>query len=255
MQGFRLSLIVLAVSGGVLSAAAQEGRPFALELESGAVFSGYNDVRIPGDTGTKFSLSKEIKTSAAPYARVRVSLTLRQRHTVSLLVAPLKLQVSGQVNRPVHFVDVIFPANTPLTGSYRFDSYRVTYRYTILDNERWTLGAGLTAKVRDAAIVLGGGGLNAQKRNTGFVPLVNFLAHWKFAPDWRVLLEGDALAAPQGRAEDVLAALRYNLSDSFSIQGGYRVLEGGADNDKVYNFALLNYAAVGLVYRPSFDEE
>ena len=30
-----------------------------LDIETGAVFSGYNDIRIPGDEGTLFSLSEE----------------------------------------------------------------------------------------------------------------------------------------------------------------------------------------------------
>jgi hypothetical protein len=63
------------------------------------------------------------------------------------------------------------------------------------------------------------------------------------------LLEGDALAAPQGRAEDVLVAAGYRLSDKISLKAGYRILEGGADNDEVYNFTLLSYAAVGIVIR------
>ena len=50
---------------------------------------------------------------------------------------------------------------------------------------------------------------------------------------------GDALAAPQGRAEDVLAALTYGKSDKFRIKIGYRILEGGADNDEVYTFSLV----------------
>jgi hypothetical protein len=28
---------------------------------------------------------------------------------------------------------------------------------------------------------------------------------------------------------------------------GYRFVEGGADNDEVYNFALINYASAGVV--------
>ncbi len=35
-----------------------------IDLESGVVFSGYNDVRIPGDQGTLFSLSKELDSLA-----------------------------------------------------------------------------------------------------------------------------------------------------------------------------------------------
>ena len=50
---------------------------------------------------------------------------------------------------------------------------------------------------------------------------------------------GDALAAPQGRAEDVLLAPYVDLSERVRFRIGYRLLEGGADNDEVYNFALV----------------
>jgi len=60
---------------------------------------------------------------------------------------------------------------------------------------------------------------------------------------------GDALAAPQGRAEDVLIAMHYIVSDKIGIKAGYRILEGGADNDEVYNFSLFNYLATGVVIK------
>jgi hypothetical protein len=63
-----------------------------------------------------------------------------------------------------------------------------------------------------------------------------------------LLLEGDALGAPQGRAEDVLLAGTYSLSDHILLRIGYRILEGGADNDEVYNFALIHYASAGITY-------
>ncbi|MDP8255108.1 MAG: hypothetical protein P9M14_05120 [Candidatus Alcyoniella australis] len=55
--------------------------------------------------------------------------------------------------------------------------------------------------------------------------------------------------APQGRAEDVLAALTVDLSDDARLRLGYRLLEGGADNDKVYTFAVIHYAALGFEAR------
>ena len=70
---------------------------------------------------------------------------------------------------------------------------------------------------------------------------------WKPSEKAGILLEGDALAAPQGRAEDVLVAATYRLSDHFKIKAGYRILEGGADNDEVYSFALFNYALAGFI--------
>jgi hypothetical protein len=61
------------------------------------------------------------------------------------------------------------------------------------------------------------------------------------------LLEGDALAAPQGRAEDVLLALQFHPRPNLAFKLGYRILEGGANVAEVYNFALLNYAALGAI--------
>ncbi len=62
-------------------------------------------------------------------------------------------------------------------------------------------------------------------------------------------LSGDALAAPQGRAEDVLFALLYQISPKMETKIGYRLLEGGSDGDEVYTFALIHYAVIGLGFR------
>ena len=78
---------------------------------------------------------------------------------------------------------------------------------------------------------------------------MNFALCWKARPPLSVILEGDALAAPQGRAEDVLAGVTYDLHPGLALKAGYRLLEGGADNDEVYNFTLVNYAAFGLIAR------
>ena len=63
------------------------------------------------------------------------------------------------------------------------------------------------------------------------------------------LLEGDALAAPQGRAEDIFAGILVHTGKRWSVKAGYRFLEGGADNDEVYTFALVHYLAAGVVVR------
>ena len=108
---------------------------------------------------------------------------------------------------------------------------------------------GFTAKIRDAKISLASAGLESEKANVGFVPIINFRMLWKPDEKFGILIEGDALAAPQGRAEDALIAATYRVSDRLGFKAGYRILEGGADNDEVYNFALFNYASVGfLIY-------
>lgn len=218
-----------------------------LDIETGAVFSGYNDVRIPGDVGTKFSLSEELEADPEFFYRIRIFYDFNDRHHIGALFAPLSIHSSGQLNRQLLFAGQTFPAGTPLEGTYQFNSYRLIYRYDFLRKEKIELGIGFTAKIRDAKIALEANGLKSEKTNVGFVPILHFRLLWKFGTPFAFLLEGDALAAPQGRAEDVLAALTMKVSDNVQVKLGYRILEGGADNDEVYNFALINYASAGVI--------
>jgi hypothetical protein len=220
---------------------------FSIDLEAGVVGTGYNDVRIPGDQGTLFSLKDDLISKTEFFSRIRVNYTLKTRNTFSLLYAPLNTESNGNLPYDIFFEGVTFPANTDITGTYRFNSYRLTYRREIVLKEKFEFGLGLTAKIRDAKISLVSAGLESEKINVGFVPIINFRMLWKPHDKFGILLEGDALAAPQGRAEDVLIAVTYRLSDNIGLKAGYRILEGGADNDEVYSFALFNYFSAGLL--------
>jgi len=219
----------------------------SFDFETGAVGTGYNNVRIPGDQGTLFSLKDDLISKTEIFLRLRASYTIKSRHTLSLLYAPLETVSTGNVPYDIIFEGVTFPANTDLTGTYKFNSYRFTYRYEIVVKPKFEFGLGFTAKIRDAKIALSSSALESEKTNVGFVPIINFRMLWKLDEKFGILLEGDALAAPQGRAEDVLIAATYRISDRFGLKAGYRILEGGADNDEVYGFALFNYASVGLL--------
>jgi hypothetical protein len=224
-----------------------------VDIEAGPVFSGYNDVRIPGNTGTLFSLTEDLHARTALGFRVRLSKTFGDRHWVSVLVAPLRVESRGTFNRDVLFAGTLFPAGDHLlTGLYRFDSYRLTYRYGLVRARRFRLDLGLTAKIRDAEIRLTyavGIMEHASKKNTGFVPIVSFRADWSLSQRLGLVLDGDALGVPQGRAEDVTAALRIGFGDRVDARVGYRVLEGGSDVDEVYGFALFHYAVAGITVR------
>lgn len=219
-----------------------------IDFETGTFFTGYNDVRIAGDKGTRFSFTDDLNAKTNIFYRLRTGYTIKSRHTISLLYAPLQTKSEGNAAKSILFEGVVFPANIQLKGIYKFNSYRLTYRYDIVKKPRVDFGLGLTAKIRDASISLSSPGLSAVKNNIGFVPIINFRLLWKIDNKWGFLLDGDALAAPQGRAEDVLFAATYKFSDNFAIRAGYRILEGGADNDEVYNFAFFHYASVGISY-------
>jgi hypothetical protein len=218
----------------------------SFDVETGAVATGYNNIRIPGDQGTLFSLKDDLISKTEIFFRLRANYTIKSRHTLSLLYAPLETVSKGNVENEIVFEGVTFPANTDIEGTYKFNSYRLTYRYEIAIKPKFELGLGFTAKIRDARIALSSSTLKSEKTNVGFVPIINFRMQWKPDEKFGILLEGDALAAPQGRAEDVLIAATYRVSERLGLKAGYRILEGGADNDEVYSFALFNYASVGL---------
>jgi hypothetical protein len=201
-----------------------------IQLESGIAISGYNDVQSPGTTGTRFSLSEELEADPSLFFRLRLGWRINEKHAITLLAAPLRFNSTGSLDRDLIYEGVTFPAGTALAGTYRFDSYRFTWRRTMRGSDRfqWSLGQ------------------ESEKPNVGFVPLINFAFAWKTSDRLFVIVEGDALAAPQGRAEDVLFGARYAIDDRIEAYGGYRILEGGADVDEVYTFALINYFSAGI---------
>jgi hypothetical protein len=239
ISGFLLFLAM--IPAGTMSA------QISLDLESGYVSTGYNNVRIPGDQGTLFSLNEDLEAKGRIFYRVRLSYNINSRHILSVLYAPLTLESEGSISGDISFAGEVFPANSEIDATYKFNSYRLTYRYEIVQKPKLDFGLGFTAKIRDAKIALASGELSGEKVNVGFVPIINFRLFWRPSEKFGILFEGDALAAPQGRAEDVLVAATYSLSEHLRLKAGYRILEGGADNDEVYTFSLFHYASVGLL--------
>lgn len=220
----------------------------SFDVEAGIVATGYNDVRIPGDTGTFFSLSDELSSSAKFFSRLKVGYRIGERHEVLALFAPLEFSYRGVVDRDITFQNEVFLAGTNIDAIYKFNSYRLSYRYLWVQNPKFHFYAGVTLKVRDANI-----GINdwtnqeAVKTDLGVVPLINFYLHWQPTNRLGLLLDGDALAAPQGRAEDVLVAATFKLTNSFTAKAGYRLLEGGADNATVYTYSMFHYGVIGVI--------
>jgi hypothetical protein len=223
---------------------------YYVDVETGAAFNGYNDVRIPPDTGTQFSFTEDLDAGATPFLRLRIGLMDSEKHKLIVFAAPLRFSAAGTPVTDIVFNGATFPAGIRLDGKYRFDSYRVTYLYGLHKSKRLAVDIGLTGKIRDAEISLSGGGLKSSYANTGFVPLFSFRVGWQAADHVCFLIEGDALASPggEGRAEDIFLGLSHDTDGPLGFRLGYRFLEGGADVDDVYSFALIHYAAFGIRY-------
>jgi hypothetical protein len=224
-------------------AAAQNAPRVGIVLEAAGVWSTRNDVRIPPEGGTEFSIVDLIGSGPAGAARLETTIELSERHGLRLTYAPLRISGTGVPATSIVFAGGLF-SSVPTEAKYQFDSYRATYRYRFYKGETWSWRVGFTGFVRDARIALEQPGTSAEDTDVGFVPLGHLSGEARLAERWGLLLELDGSAAPQGRAFDALAAVEYRPAPRWTIAAGYRTIEGGADVDEVYTFAWLNAAVV-----------
>jgi hypothetical protein len=246
--GIILSLILFQAVTAI-AADQDAGEKFYFELEVGPVWQSNNDVQLPGDSGTRFSF-KDL-TGSGPFAagRLAIGWDIQERHGLKFVVAPLRISGSGSFDKEVSFAGETFAADTSTDGNYKFDTYRLTYRYLFFNTSAWRLRAGGTILVRDAEIKLQQDDASASDSNVGFVPLLSLGVEWSFREKWSAIFDFDGLAGGPGRAFDVAIKLQYDLTDRWQMGAGYRTLEGGADNDTVYNFAWFHYAFILAGYR------
>ena len=237
----------------VLAAASANAQPsrFALELEAGPVWQSYNDLEIPNDgTATRFSLKDLAGTGPWFAGRAYLTWNINDRHGLRALAAPLTISETGTPADPVSFAGADYQAGTPVDATYKFNSWRLGYRYTFGGGgDRWTWRLGFTAKIRDAKIALKQGGTTSRKTDLGFVPLLHVSTDWRFAGRWFLLLDIEALAGGPGRAEDASLKISRELSPQLSLAAGYRMVEGGADVEEVYSFAWLHFGVVSATWR------
>jgi len=247
MKNIYIALILILLSSGLLA------KPdIRVEAETGIAVPGYNSARIPNSgLSDRFSLSNELNLKSALNTRLTIHYRPASHHQISVLAAPLTLKGSGEFDRQIDYMGEHFFAGEPIDASYRFDSYRLEYRY-IFDKPVWGFvrSVGAAGKIRDAEIKLETtGNKMATKTNTGFVPLLNMNLGYRYSHDLDFVLEAEGLASPYGRAEDVFAGAVYNVHDKLDVKAGYRLLEGGSDIDEVYTFAAVHYGVIGFVVR------
>jgi len=243
----KILLISLILSSAIALCALPDIR---IEAETGVAIPGYNDVRIPNNTNnTMFSLKNDVGISSAFSTRLNIHYRITPRHQISLMATPLTLKSDDKLTKDLVFTGKHFWKNDQVEAVYRFDSYRLQYRY-LLPKEFYGIRAvGVSLKLRDAEISLKSSSNFASKKNTGLVPLLSLNAGYRINDELDLVLEAEGLASPYGRAEDVFVGATYDLRKNLSVKAGYRLLEGGSDIDEVFTFAAVHYALIGFIVK------
>jgi hypothetical protein len=238
-----LTLLLLALTVPSLSAASD--KRFDVKLLAGSSWQVKNDVQIPNsELGTRFSLADTVGEGPLNALRLEVNWRINDKHGMRVMLAPLSYEEQIEFDEPVNFKGATFAAGTPTTAGYRFNSWRIGYHYTFTDNPQTTFRLGGTLKVRDAEIRLEQGTVVRADDDLGVVPLLHLATERRLGNGWFVGADFDALAGGPGRAIDAGLTLGFEARNRWRAGAEFRVLEGGADIDRLYNFAQFNSVSV-----------
>lgn len=243
----RGSALLLALSSIAPAVVAAQAPSLEIEIEGGLTWQSFNDVEIPNDgTASRFDLVDVVGSGPFTSGRLYVTWNIADRHGLRLLLAPFALTEDGVPAAPLRFAGADYQAAVPVEATYQFNSYRLSYRWRMHSGERTTAWLGFTGKIRDASIALTQGATTSKKDDLGFVPLLHLAGDWKPQPSWTLSVDADGLAGGPGRAVDASIKAGYDVGRGWTIQAGYRTVEGGADVESVYAFTWLHYAAVSV---------
>ena len=218
------------------------------DVEAGLFKADHNDVQIPNDSqGDRFDIT-DLGDGPFPGARLTLGWLPAENHELQLVYAPFSYTEKGAFDEDIRFNGATFLGGQPVKARYQFTNYRLRYLYHWIEQGPWELDVGGTLFVRDASIELTQNGTRSEDDDLGLVPLLALRSTYTMTENWSARLDTDFAFAPQGRAIDLALLANYRLDHKWTLSGGYRTIEGGADNDDVYTFAWFNGVVLKATY-------
>jgi hypothetical protein len=147
------------------------------------------------------------------YFRLSVEGTIKRRHTIIFLYAPLDLQTNVRLERDVSIDEETFAAGSALDTRYNFPVFRISYLYDLLDDRDDELAFGASLQLRNAIIdfTSADGTKRRTNRNVGPVPVLKLRARKTFDSGLWIGAEIDGFYANiryiNGGDEDILGAV------------------------------------------------
>lgn len=211
-------------------------------------FGGKNTVQRPNNNeGTRIYLNKEFdrKSDVTFSPRIELEYTYKKNHFIAT-ASWLEDRFEGISPKEILYDNYVFGKGVNLDTKYKFNTYRIGYRYGLVETNHFSFQLGATLLIRDAAITLSDPGQKAKYTNVGVAPLLSYYLGWQPGSHFTLFSSGDGFAVKAGRAFDIFAGIKYRFNSFLSAYGGYRLLEGGSDGKKVYTMANFNFVSLGI---------
>lgn len=218
---------------------------YRVVFEFGPIVQDKNLIRSPNDGGDLIDL-EALEAEFHMTARMIIDWYLQGRHELRLWYGPMGMtdfasptqpfDVGGQTFDPADGNGAVFDSN------YRWWDVRGTWRYRIVDNERWTVRAGLSMQYSRTTFEV-----EQRDSNTGpvnrafkteesvFSPMLHLAATYRFNDKWSIDAEIDAAAGGSGHYWNDALWLRYQATPLWDLSIGGRIIDAKLDRGSLYN--------------------
>ncbi len=141
------------------------------------------------------------------------------------------------------------PESTEPAGISRFDQYRLTWRYTLLEDAAWTWRIGFTGLTRDVRQGPRLGASPVVGADTGLSPMLHAYGAWRPARHWSLVAEVDGMGVSDRRIWDLGLSARYEFAPNWHAGFGYRLLDTGTEVRAWQTLGRFSGATLSVGYR------
>ena len=178
-----------------------------------------------------------------PVSRFSLELEFSNKHIITLLYQPLRLESTTLLQRDLLIDELVFPAGTSVNFLYNFPFYRLSYMKELLpNNELFKFAWGASLQIRNATISFEStdGSLFRANRDIGPVPILKFRTRYNVSERTYTEIEADGFYAPisylNGSDNEVVGAIL-----DLSLRQGLHI------NENVGAYLNLRYIGGGAV--------
>jgi len=221
-------------------------------VDIGGAFPGDAAIRAPKTGGTPFSVSDDFHPDLSPFIRFQADWTIARRHTFFGAAAPLRLSAYGPAPAPIIFTNApAFAQDEPISVSYRMDTYRLGYQFTLIDIPQFRFKFGLSARFRSGAIKLRGISRETECANSDIALFLDLRYSMDFftGNGWTLFLDGDSLIFRNGYGHDLFAGVRHDLLGRYFLRWGWRAMFEKKDTDALFVKARAHLITLGIGMR------
>lgn len=219
---------------------------YKVTFEFGPVVQDKNIIRSPNDGGDFIDL-EALETEFHMTARMIVDIYLKDRHELRFWYGPMGMTDFASPTQPIDVGGTTFDPNDGngaiFDSNYRWWDVRGTWRYRLVDNDRWLVKAGVGVQysitefdIEQRNSVPGPINRAFHAEESIFAPMVHLSAAYSVNDKWRIEAEIDASPDVDGEYywNDALW-LRYAASPLWEISLGGRYISGKLDRGQIYN--------------------